>query len=37
MMTHKIEGLENFEKVFEILENGGKYNAIKTFFEVAKI
>jgi threonine dehydrogenase-like Zn-dependent dehydrogenase len=37
MMTHKIEGLENYEKVFDILENGGKYNAIKTYFEVAKI
>jgi len=37
MMTHKVEGLENFEKVFDILENGGKYNAIKTYFEIAKI
>lgn len=34
MLTHKIEGLENYEKVFDILENSGKYNAIKTFFEV---
>ncbi len=37
MMTHKIEGLENFEKAFEILENSGKFKAIKTYFEVAKI
>jgi glucose 1-dehydrogenase len=37
MMTHKVEGLENYEKVFEILENSGKFNAIKTFFEVNKI
>ncbi len=37
MMTHKIEGLENYEKVFDILENGDKYDAIKTFFEVKKI
>ncbi len=37
MMTHKVEGLENFEKVFDILENGGDYGAIKTYFEVAKI
>jgi glucose 1-dehydrogenase len=37
MLTHKIEGLENYEKVFEILEDAGKFNAIKTFFEVGKI
>ncbi len=37
MMTHKIEGLENFEKAFEILENSGKFKAIKTYIEVAKI
>ncbi len=37
MMTHKVEGLENFEKVFDILENGRDYNAIKTYFEIAKI
>lgn len=34
MMTHKVSGLENYEKVFDILENSGKYNAIKTYFEV---
>ena len=37
MMTHKISGLENYEKVFEILENGGKYDAIKTYFEVKPV
>ncbi len=34
MLTNKIVGLENYEKVFDILENGAKYNAIKTFFEL---
>lgn len=34
MMTHKIDGLENFEKAFEILNNSSKYNAIKTYIEV---
>lgn len=34
MLTHKISGLENYEKVFDILENSGKYSAIKTYFEV---
>ena len=37
MMTHKIEGLENFEKVFDILENGREYGAIKTYFLVKEI
>ncbi|MGH7784144.1 MAG: glucose dehydrogenase, partial [Candidatus Binatia bacterium] len=37
MLTHKIDGLENFDKVFDILNNAAKYKAIKTFFEVAKI
>ena len=37
MLTHKVEGLENYQKVFDILENSSKYNAIKTYFEVAKI
>lgn len=36
MMTHKVEGLENYAQVFEILENSGKFNAIKTYFEVSK-
>jgi hypothetical protein len=37
MMTHKVEGLENYERVFDILENPSEYNAIKTYFEVAEI
>ena len=36
MLTHKIKGLENFAEVFDILENSGKYKAIKTYFEVKK-
>ncbi|MBK7707829.1 MAG: glucose 1-dehydrogenase [Acidobacteria bacterium] len=34
MLTHKVEGLENFAEAFDILENGAKHKAIKTFFEV---
>jgi threonine dehydrogenase-like Zn-dependent dehydrogenase len=37
MLTHKIEGLENFAQAFDILNNAAKYKAIKTYFEVAKI
>lgn len=37
MLTHKIEGLENYAQVFEILENGAKYKAIKTYLEVKKM
>ncbi len=37
MLTHKIEGLENYEKVFEILNNASSFKAIKAYFEVAKI
>jgi glucose 1-dehydrogenase len=37
MLTHKVEGLENYAKIFDILENSGKYGAIKTYFEVNKI
>ena len=37
MMTHKVEGLENFAEVFDILENSGERNAIKTYFEIGKI
>lgn len=37
MMTHKIEGLENYAQAFDILNNAGKYNAIKAYFEVSKI
>src|SRR5215203_1346305 len=36
MLTHRVEGLENFARVFDILENSAKYNAIKTYFEVKK-
>lgn len=34
MMTHKIDGLENFTEVFEILTNTAKFKAIKTYIEV---
>ncbi|CAN5542893.1 glucose 1-dehydrogenase [soil metagenome] len=37
MLTHKVVGLENYEKVFEILNNSTQYKAIKTYFEVGKI
>jgi hypothetical protein len=37
MLTHKVEGLENFAKVFEILNNSAQYKAIKTYFEVKPI
>lgn len=36
MMTHKVEGLENYQKIFDILENSSKYGAIKAYFEVGK-
>lgn len=36
MLTHRVEGLENYARVFDILENSAKYNAIKTYFEVKK-
>ncbi len=34
MLTHKVEGLENYAQVFDILDNSAKYNAIKAYFEV---
>lgn len=34
MLTHKIVGLENYPQVFDILDNSGKYKAIKTYLEV---
>ncbi len=37
MLTHKVKGLENFEKIFDILNNSAKYNAIKAYFEVGKM
>ncbi len=36
MLTHKVEGLENYEQIFDILENSSKYKAIKAYFEVSK-
>jgi threonine dehydrogenase-like Zn-dependent dehydrogenase len=36
MMTHKVKGLKNYEKIFDILDNSAKYNAIKAYFEVKK-
>jgi glucose 1-dehydrogenase len=36
IMTHKVEGLENFAQVFDILNNSAKYNSIKAYFEVSK-
>ncbi len=37
MMTHKVVGLENYAKVFDILSDSSKYGAIKTYFEVKKV
>lgn len=37
MMTHKVEGLENYARIFDILENSSKYNAIKAYLEVKKL
>jgi glucose 1-dehydrogenase len=37
MLTHKVEGLENFGKVFDILNNAAANKAIKVYFEVNKI
>jgi threonine dehydrogenase-like Zn-dependent dehydrogenase len=37
MLTHKVEGLENYKNVFDILNNSSANKAIKTYFEVAKI
>lgn len=34
MLTHKVDGLENFDKVFEILNNSAEHRAIKAFFDV---
>lgn len=36
ILTHRIDGLENFAEAFEILDNGAKYRAIKTYFEVKR-
>lgn len=37
MLTHKVKGLENYEQIFDILENSSRYGAIKAFFEVSPI
>ena len=37
MMTHKVDGLENYGEVFEILGNGSDRGAIKTYFEIKPI
>ena len=37
MLTHRVEGLENFGKVFDILNNAAANKAIKVYFEVNKI
>jgi threonine dehydrogenase-like Zn-dependent dehydrogenase len=37
MLTHKVEGLENYERVFDILGRSSELKAIKTFFEVKAI
>ena len=37
MMTHKVEGFENYKKIFDILNNSANYKAIKAYFEVSKI
>ncbi len=37
MLTHKVAGLENYADVFDILNNSGKYKAIKTYFDVKRI
>lgn len=34
MLTHKIEGLNNFMDAFEILNNSAKFSAIKTIIEI---
>lgn len=37
IMTHKVEGLENYAQIFEILNNSSQHKAIKAYFEVGKI
>lgn len=36
MLTHRIDGLANFAEAFEILDNGAKYKAIKTYIEIGR-
>ena len=37
LLTHKVEGLENFRQAFDILNDPAKYKAIKAFIEINKI
>ncbi|HEX8247700.1 MAG TPA: glucose 1-dehydrogenase [Pyrinomonadaceae bacterium] len=37
MLTHPVKGLENYARVFDILNNAGAYKAIKTYFEIGEI
>jgi threonine dehydrogenase-like Zn-dependent dehydrogenase len=37
MITHRVQGLENYAEVFEILENGSEKKAIKTIIEIADL
>ena len=37
MLTHKIEGLENYEMAFDLLNNSAQNKAIKIYFEIQKI
>jgi len=37
MLTHRVEGLENYAQVFDILNNAAANKAIKVYFEVNKI
>jgi len=36
ILTHKVEGLENFARIFDILNNSAKYGSIKAYFELKK-
>lgn len=37
MITHRVAGLDDFEKVFQILEDGSEDGAIKTIIEIADL
>lgn len=34
MLTHRVDGLENFAQAFEILNDSSKFKAIKIFFDI---
>ncbi len=34
MLTHRVDGLENFARAFEILNDSSKFKAIKIFFDI---